>query len=141
MLQRDMEEELGDGQPMFLGTWNDRGRIADADLLDKQRYVRRVRRNTWSRSAPPPRAPLSPLLRSSPLGSVGGGCGRSDGGVMEEVSSQDLVHLVLLVLLVLLALICVLWYVVRGALFWRCTALLWREEADTWQCRRAGGVD
>ena len=81
MLQRDMEEELGDGQPMFLGTWNDRGRIADADLLDKQRYVRRVRRNTWSRSAPPPRAPLSPLLRSSPLGSVGGGCGR---GVWEE---------------------------------------------------------
>jgi len=70
VLQRDMEEELGDGQPMFLGTWTDRGRIADADALDKQRYVRRVRRNTWSRSAPPPRAPLSPLLRSSPLGHV-----------------------------------------------------------------------
>ena len=50
--------------------------------------------------------------------SVRGGCGRSDGGVMEDVSSQDIV----------------LFLFVYGA-------LLWREQAGTRDWRRAGGID
>eukprot|EP00961_Rhodomonas_salina_P053855 723003-Rhodomonas_salina.1 len=43
------EVKIGDDLPLFLGTWTDRGRIPDLDPDDVQRYVRRVRRNTWSR--------------------------------------------------------------------------------------------
>jgi hypothetical protein len=50
VLEADKEEEMGDGQPLFLGTWTDRGRIPDPDATDVERYVRRVRRNTWSRA-------------------------------------------------------------------------------------------
>jgi hypothetical protein len=50
ILEAEKEEKLGDGQPLFLGTWTDRGRIPDPDPTDVERYVRRVRRNTWSRA-------------------------------------------------------------------------------------------
>lgn len=49
LLQADKPDEVGDGLPLFLGTWTDRGRIPDADPEDVWRYVRRVRRNTWSK--------------------------------------------------------------------------------------------
>jgi len=44
---------------------------------------------------------------------------------MEDVSSQDIV----------------LFLFVYGALLWRDTALLWREQAGTRDWRRAGGID
>lgn len=50
VLEAEKEEKLGDGLPLFLGTWTDRGRIPDPDATDVERYVRRVRRNTWSRA-------------------------------------------------------------------------------------------
>eukprot|EP00960_Hanusia_phi_P072965 767912-Hanusia_phi.AAC.6 len=48
IIEADREVDYGDGLPMFLGTWTDRGRIPDPDPTDVERYVRRVRKNTWS---------------------------------------------------------------------------------------------
>jgi hypothetical protein len=49
VVEGNKEEPHPDGLPLFLGTWTDRGRIGDPDPSDVERYVRRVRANTWSR--------------------------------------------------------------------------------------------
>ncbi len=40
--EADAQQE-GDGLPLFLGTWTDRGRIKDPDPDDVVRYIRRYR--------------------------------------------------------------------------------------------------